>query len=74
MSQFLVRYVLACLPENSSQGAGIKFPVARYRQYLFLSIRTNAPQLDVITCLGVYDETKAFHDMNDLGSRGCITK
>jgi hypothetical protein len=63
--QFLIRYVLACLPENGSQGAGIEFPVTRNRLDLFLSMRANAPQLDVAACLSVYDETKAFQDLNN---------
>ena len=67
-SQFLIRYVLACLSENGSQGAGIEFPVTRNRQHLFLSVRANAPQLDMAACLSVYDETKAFQDLNDSGS------
>ena len=67
-SQFLIRYVLACLPENGSQGAGIEFPVTRNRQHLFLSLRANAPQLNMVACLRVYDETKTFQDLNDSGS------
>lgn len=64
-SQFLIRYVLACLPENSSQSAGIEFYVTRNRQHLFLSVWANAPQLDLAACLSVYHETKAFQDLND---------
>ncbi len=67
-SQFLIRYVLACLSENGSQGTGIEFPMTRNRQYLFLAIRANAPQLDVTAFLRVYDETKAFQYLNDRGS------
>ena len=66
--QFLIRYVLACLPENSSQGAGIELHVTRNRLDLFLSMRANAPQLDVAACLGMNYETKAFQDLNDRGS------
>ena len=66
-SQLLIRYVLACLPEDGAQGAGIELLVARNRQSLFLSARADAPKLDVTACLSMNDETEAFQDTNHRG-------